>query len=88
MTTLSHGDQPLWPVAPYDQLYQALAALEGLGELLDPDPQLDERSLANVAFLVQVLTTTFRSHLDAAMEERFALRRALDRVRHDQEVQP
>jgi hypothetical protein len=69
-------------------LYLALAALEGLGELLDPDPQLDERSLANVAVLVQVLVTNVRSHLDAAMEERFALRRALDRVRHDQEVQP
>lgn len=88
MTTPHHGAQPLWPVSPYDQLYQALAALEGLGELLDLDPQLDERSLANVAFLVQVLTTNFRSYLDAAMEERFAMRRALELARRTQEEQP
>ena len=88
MTMPSLADQPHGPVAPFDQLYQALFALEGLGELLDPDPQLDELSLSKVSLLVKILTTNVRTHLDTAMHERFALSQALERSSRTQEEQP
>lgn len=88
MTTPPHDDQAHEPVEPFEQAYDALAAFEGLGELLDPDPQMGMRTLEQVSVLVQILTTHLRTHLDAAWEEHSTLRQALDQSRRAKEEQP